>query len=1083
MTTPGGASLSAGIVGSLGVKIFPELGQFGEQLTAGIVNATTARAVFIGQAMEELGRKVFTRFTVPLAVATAANIAQFQALDREIRTVLTLFGTAPSLIQTTFDEMRVGITGVSKDIGGLEKDIADGLYQAISAGVPRGGVFDFLDVAQMAAIADKTADLTTAVDGLTTVVNAFGLVASDVEEVSDVMFTTVALGKTTFGELSQSIGRVAPIAASAGVSFQELFAIIGATTLQGLKTSEAISFLRAGITGLLRPTDELREIFEDVGFASAEAAIPVIGLQAAFQTVVDAAGGSTSKLQELIGTSEGVGVILGVTGENAKTFERILKGVEQSAGATSAAFDIMDQSVGRSFGRMTESFDRLGNTLGELGSSIVVPFVELATQTVSDLADGFRDLLPLARNLGGIIENLFKVFEIPIIREVVRAFASLVLTSFALIGVFGGLLFGVGKMVKRFALLVFQFQVFKKLRGPVTASGKAMQAWGEKTEKASKAAEGLSKRGARLNTVMGKMGKTIRLVGSGFLTQIGSMLAITVAIGILFNLYSRWKDHQEELTRSTQIFTTQLDILSENVGLVNNAVSFEGLKQGEANLRSFANENIEMVRVLKETKDLLGEDALRSQILAIGAELVWRGNTPEEALKVVRDLAAVTGIKINVDLDLSDPGDLVNLATPGLLVTAQLVADAASEAVVMTGKQTVRKISAEVQGSVDDLASQSADTLGAAFESGDALSVLATIKEIGEVLEDDEELSNEFFKSLLKSFGEVSGADLEVSFFDVTQTDFDEFLQRLEDAPDFPLGEKLRINELNAELDELAEKQISRRLLEGTKELAVAIEEVLPPEQQEKLDGLLDNLADSLAAGRELILAELDRISQGFLDQIPVFDIYEGASDIDFDKWSASQKLVVEDMEAIGDFIGSEKFQRLPEQIQDIFNDASIDDQAWLAALDPDEFNEAVGLLIASVDASKTLGDIAGSEQIGEFVQQVNQDLIDQWGVMAINAANAGEDVEAAFGTELSAATENWPGIVAGALQQINNVITGWTFPKPGAIQGPDIVPGSVQFPPGGTYNYTFIESVEGDDAAEKMEAAALVNATRNLTK
>ncbi len=340
-------------LGSAHFDVVPNLLGFGDSLTAGISNAFTARAAVLGDVMERAGKALFVRFTLPLAVATAANIAQFQALERSVLETLTLFGTAPSLIDATFGEMSAGIRGVAEEVGGLERSIADGLYQTISAGVPSEGAFEFLNVAQMAATADKTADLTTAVNALTTGVNAFGLEWSETQRVSDIFFATVARGKTTFGELGDDFGRVAPLAFNAGVRIEETAAIIGQLTVQGLKTSEAVSFLRAAITGLLRPGDEMNEIFKAIGFSSAEAAVPVLGLQGAFQTVVDAARGSTSRLQELIGTSEGVTAVLGVTGESAAAFASVLRSVENSAGSTRRAFEIIDGSVSRLFGRMT----------------------------------------------------------------------------------------------------------------------------------------------------------------------------------------------------------------------------------------------------------------------------------------------------------------------------------------------------------------------------------------------------------------------------------------------------------------------------------------------------------------------------------------------------------------------------------------------------------------------------------------------------------------------------------------------------------------------------------------------------------
>lgn len=122
--------MAAGIIQSLGdlfFKISPDMGDFGKQLESGVAIAAGSTIATVGTAIEALGKSITKKFTLPLAVATAANIAQFQALDREIRSTLTLFGTAPALVDETFNAMAAGIRGVSTEVGGLEKDIADGL--------------------------------------------------------------------------------------------------------------------------------------------------------------------------------------------------------------------------------------------------------------------------------------------------------------------------------------------------------------------------------------------------------------------------------------------------------------------------------------------------------------------------------------------------------------------------------------------------------------------------------------------------------------------------------------------------------------------------------------------------------------------------------------------------------------------------------------------------------------------------------------------------------------------------------------------------------------------------------------------
>ena len=114
-------------------------------------------------------------------------------------------------------------------------------------------------------------------DGLTTSTNAFGAQGLTTTQAADALFTAVRLGKTTFEELSRSIGQAAPLAAASGVSFQELNTHIAQLTTGGFKTVRSCDrHSRSGIQGLLRPSNDLNDIWARAGFESGQAAIEAL---------------------------------------------------------------------------------------------------------------------------------------------------------------------------------------------------------------------------------------------------------------------------------------------------------------------------------------------------------------------------------------------------------------------------------------------------------------------------------------------------------------------------------------------------------------------------------------------------------------------------------------------------------------------------------------------------------------------------------------------------------------------------------------------------------------------------------------
>lgn len=130
-----------------------------------------------------------------------------------------------------------------------------GYYDSISAGVDESQIIPFLEDASKLATVGVT-DIGTAVDGLTSVLNAYGETADKAGEYSDFLFKAVQQGKTTIPELAEAIGRVAPTASAMGIGFKELAATISTVTAKGLATRETVTGLKAALSNVVKPTME-----------------------------------------------------------------------------------------------------------------------------------------------------------------------------------------------------------------------------------------------------------------------------------------------------------------------------------------------------------------------------------------------------------------------------------------------------------------------------------------------------------------------------------------------------------------------------------------------------------------------------------------------------------------------------------------------------------------------------------------------------------------------------------------------------------------------------------------------------------
>jgi TP901 family phage tail tape measure protein len=355
---------------------------------------------------------------VATAGATFAAVKMASSYQTAMKEVATL--GVPTKQMAVLEK---GVLDLSRRLGIDAVKATGALYQAISAGVPPENALAFLETASKAAIAGVT-DAETAVDGISTVVNAFASQNITAAEAADIMFATVKAGKTNFEELSASIANVAPLANATGVSFGEVSAALATLTASGTATAVATTQIRSAIQSLTKPSAELTEIFEEAGFASGELAVRQLGFAKASEIVSKATGGSVAKMTKLLGSIEGVQGVLGVTGAQADAFARNMEGMENSAGAADAAFATMSESFSFQMGRVRESFKTGFIEVGLLILPALTPIAEFLADKLPEAIDatvgaisgfiemvgrGIEDVVRLSgyiRDIGGIFEYL-----------------------------------------------------------------------------------------------------------------------------------------------------------------------------------------------------------------------------------------------------------------------------------------------------------------------------------------------------------------------------------------------------------------------------------------------------------------------------------------------------------------------------------------------------------------------------------------------------------------------------------------------------------------------------------------------------
>lgn len=453
----------------------------------------------VGDKIQGIGNKLTMDVTLP--IVGAATAATKFAMD---------FGSGAAKVSTIADtnkksmsELKQGVIDLSNQAGLSTKDLNEGLYETLSAGVDTAKSVDFLGVAVKAAKGGFT-DTATAVDGLTTTLNSYGLEADKAEEISNQMLICQNLGKTTFGELASAVGKVTPIAASLGITTNELFSSLASTTAQGLATSESVTALKAAMSNIIKPSKEAREAADALGISFNVSTLQSKGWIGFLKDVkeglknaspefaqldekltktctrmneLEKAGQKGSKeYKELIkqnkalskelellaqandstiggfatmfGSVEGLNSILMLTSDNGMNlYNESMRQMTENTGALDDAYNKMSETTETKFAR---ALNKGKNSLMELGVK-ALPLFEKGIDFLSSLVDKFNALSPSTQ------EWMLKI-----------GLASAALGPF--LSLTGGAIKGVGELIKLGPKISTFFGLFKGASAVATAA-------------------------------------------------------------------------------------------------------------------------------------------------------------------------------------------------------------------------------------------------------------------------------------------------------------------------------------------------------------------------------------------------------------------------------------------------------------------------------------------------------------------------------------------------------------------------------------------------------------------------------------
>lgn len=320
--------------------------------TSGVTQGISSMTVAAGNLISDFAKSAGSQ----LAGIAKSAVSIGSAFETSLAKVTTIADTSKLSTQQLSDQ----ITAMSSKMGVAASDIAEATYQAISAGQDTSNAVAFAGQASKLAAAGFTSS-SSAVDILTTALNAYGMSADQATHVSDVLLTTQNLGKTSVDELSASMGKVIPLAAAYGVSVENLSSGLAVMTANGIATAEATTYTKSMLNELGDSGSTVGKILQkQTGKSFAQLNAEGKSLGDILQILYNSVGGNSTAFAGLWSSVEAGTGALSLASGGADKFNSVLAQMQDSAGATEAAYETMTDT----FQHKVESLQTLAENLG-----------------------------------------------------------------------------------------------------------------------------------------------------------------------------------------------------------------------------------------------------------------------------------------------------------------------------------------------------------------------------------------------------------------------------------------------------------------------------------------------------------------------------------------------------------------------------------------------------------------------------------------------------------------------------------------------------------------------------------------------
>lgn len=358
------------------LKIFQDQSaSFGDKMSA------------LGSSLTSSGKSLTTAVTLPvvgLGTAAVKTAADFDSAMAEVQAISGATGNE-------FDSLR----DKAKEMGAKTKfsasESAEAMKYMAMAGWKTEDMLSGIEgIMNLAAASGE--NLGSVSDIVTDALTAFGLQAKDSAHFSDVLAAASNNANTNVSMLGESFKYVAPVAGSLGFSVEDTSTALGLMANSGIKASAAGTALRTILTNMVKPTDQMQEAMDTLGFSMTDNEGNMKSLN---QIMVDLRSGfdglsesEQASVAAALAGKEGMSGLLAIVNTGEEDFNKLTNAINSADGTAQEMSDTMLNNLGGQLTILKSTLEGIAISFGD----ILMPAIQKITEKLQDFANWLNNL-------------------------------------------------------------------------------------------------------------------------------------------------------------------------------------------------------------------------------------------------------------------------------------------------------------------------------------------------------------------------------------------------------------------------------------------------------------------------------------------------------------------------------------------------------------------------------------------------------------------------------------------------------------------------------------------------------------------